>query len=60
MDSKSNSVEILMDSETDNIIDELFKSFLQRYQNNLEQKMKGSNFVFESVDLLFRSLHKIR
>ena len=33
------------------IIKELFKSF-QRYQENLEEKMRGSEFVFESVDLL--------
>ena len=32
MDSKSDNIEIMMGSETDDIIDELFKSFLQRYQ----------------------------
>ena len=48
-----------MGIETDNIIKELFESFLNRYQKNLEEKMKDSNFVFESVDLLYYSLHKI-
>ena len=49
-----------MDREKDDIIDQLFKPFFQRYQENLEEKMKGSDFVFESVDLLFYSLHKTR
>ena len=42
------------------IINELFESFLERYQEGLETKMReGSNFVFESVNLLYYSLHKI-
>ena len=45
--------------ETNDIINELFKSFSKRYQEKLETKMKGSNFVFESVDWLYYGLHKI-
>ena len=45
--------------EMNYIINELFKSFLRRYQEGLETKMKGSEFIFESVDLLYYSLHKI-
>ena len=59
MDSKSDNIEIIMGIETDYIIEELFRSFLKNYQKNLEEKMKDSNFVFESVDLLYYSLHKI-
>ena len=32
MHTKSNNVEIMMGSETDEITEELFKSFLQKYQ----------------------------
>ena len=39
----------MIDSETDDIIKELFKSFLEKYQVNLEKKM-NSKFVFKSVD----------
>ena len=56
---KSNNVEIIMGTETDDIINELFKSFLIKYQEGSETKMKGSNFVFESVELLYYKLHKI-
>ena len=60
MNSKSDNVEIMMGIETDDIINELFESFLKKYQEGLETKMReGSNFVFESVDLLYYSLHKI-
>ena len=35
------------------IIDELFKSLLQNYEKGLEESMRGCNFVFDSVDLLY-------
>ena len=42
----------MMVSETDDIIKKLFESILQRYQEELEEKLRGSEFVFDSVDLL--------
>ena len=33
------------------VVDELFKSLLPKYQNNLETSMKGSDLVFDSVQL---------
>ena len=56
---KRNNIEIKMDNETDEIIEKLFESFLQNYQERLEEKMRGSEFVFDSVDLLHYNLHKI-
>ena len=58
MDSKSKNTEILMGSKKDDVINKLFESFLQKYQEKLEEKMEKSKFVFESVDLLYYSLHK--
>ena len=57
--TKSNNVEIMVGSETDEIIEELFESFLQLYQENLEESMRGSEFVFDSVDSLYYNLNKI-
>ena len=48
-----------MGKETNNIIDELFESLLQRYQNNLEESMRGNEFVCDSIDLLYYHLHKV-
>ena len=59
MHTKSKIVEIVMDDETDKIIKELFESLLQRYQEGLEEKIKESEFVFDSTDLLHYNLHKI-
>ena len=58
MYSKSDNVEIMMGIETKDIIDERFKSLSKRCQE-LEARMEGSDFVFENVDLLYYSLHKI-
>ena len=60
MDSKRDNVEIMIGSGTDDIIKKLFESFSKNYQENLEEKMKDSNFVFESVVLLYYSLHKTK
>ena len=49
MYSPSDNIEIMTGSETDEIIEELFKSLLQRYQEGFEKSMKGSEFVFDSV-----------
>ena len=48
----------MMNDETDEYIEELFKSLKNRYQNNL-QLMKGSEFVFNYVNLLYYKCHKI-
>ena len=53
------NVEIMMGSETDEIIEELFKSFLQKYQEGLEESMRGSEFIFDSVDSLYYCLNKV-
>ena len=59
MHIKSNNVEITMGSETDGIIEELFKSFLQKYQEGLEESMRGSEFVYDCVDALYYNLNKV-
>ena len=58
MHAKSDNVEIMM-GETNEIIEKLFKSFLQRYQEGLEESMRGSEFIFDSVDALHYDLNKI-
>ena len=53
MHSKSNNVEIMMGSKTDEVIEEFFKSFLQKYQEGLQESMRESEFIFVSVDSLY-------
>ena len=59
MQKRSHKIEIMIGNETDEIIGERFESLLQRYRKNLEEKIKGSGFVFNSVDLLCGKLNKI-
>ena len=58
MHSKSDNIEIMMNYKADEIIEELFDSLKNRYQNNLEL-MRGSEFVFDYVQLLYHKCHKI-
>ena len=52
MHAKSINEEFMNGSHTDEIIKELFKSLLQRSQENLQKKMKGSDFAFDGVNYL--------
>ena len=50
--TKSDTIEIMMGSKIDKIIVEIFESLLQRYQKELEESMKVSEVIFDSVDVL--------
>ena len=58
MHTKSDNTEIMIGSDTNEVIKELFKSFLQRYQEDLQEKMKGSEFEFDGVNLLYYDFNK--
>ena len=60
MHTKSDNIEIMSGTEADDVINELSKSLFKRYQEGLETKMKGSDFIFKRVELLEYHLHKIR
>ena len=59
MHTRSINEEFMNGSDTDEIIEELFESLLQRYQENLYEKMKGSDFAFDGVNYLNYDLNKI-
>ena len=60
MHTKSNNVKIMTSSETNEIIEDLFESFLQKYQEGLEESMRGSEFVYDSVDVFYYNLNEVR
>ena len=55
----SDNDEIRLGDETDDVVRSLINSFLNNYQNEDEILRNGSNFVFESVDLLTYYISKI-
>ena len=57
--TKTYNIEITIGSDRAEVIENLFISLLQRYQENLEEKMRGSEFVFDGVNLLHYDLNKI-
>ena len=59
MHRKSNNEEVMNGSDTDEIIKGLFESFLQKYEKNLQEKMKGSDSEFDGVDFLYYDFNKI-
>ena len=59
MHTRSNNEKFMNGSDTDEIIKELFKSILQRYQENLQEKMRGSDFAFDGVNFLYYDFNKI-
>ena len=54
----SNNEEIRLGNETYDIINRLIESVLSKYQNKEKILRDGSNFVFESVNLLTYHIHK--
>ena len=52
------NVSIMQGSDADDIIRETFRSFLGNYQEELKI-MKGSNFVFEIIELRDYKLHRV-
>ena len=41
------------------IVDELFDSLRLRYQGNLGTSMEGSEFIFDSVQMMYYKCHKV-
>ena len=59
MHTRSDNEEFMNGSDTDEIIEGLFESFLQKYEENLHEKMKGSEFEFDGVNFLYYDFNKI-
>ena len=59
MHTKSDNIEIMNGVDASDTINELIDSFMKRYQEGLETKMKASCYIFEHVDLLEYHLYKI-
>ena len=59
MHTKSDNEEFMNGSDTDEIIKELFKSLSQRYQEDLQEKMRGSDFAFDGVNFSYYDFNKI-
>ena len=50
---------IMIYDKADEVIQEVFESLLSRYQTGLEESMKGSDLIFDCVNLFHYKYHKI-
>ena len=59
MHTRSDNIEIIIGDDNDDIIEEPFKSFLQKYEENLQNKMRGPDFEFDGVNFSYYDFNKI-
>ena len=59
MHSKSDNIEFMSYDNVNEVVNELFESLLSRYWIGLETSMKGSDLIFDSVQLLYYKCRKI-
>ena len=59
MHSKSGNVETMRGIDADETIKELIDSFMKRYQEGLETKMKGSSYTFKCIESLEYHFHRV-
>ena len=58
MHTRSDNKESMNGSDTDEVIKLLFESFLQKCEENLQEKMRGSDFEFDGINFLYYNFNK--
>ena len=58
MHSNSDNMKFTSWDDANEVVDELPKSLRSKYQEKLETSMKGSDFIFDSIQLLYYKCHK--
>ena len=59
MHTRSDNIEIMLVKDNDEIIEDRFKSFLQKHEENLQNKMRRSDFEFDGVNFLYYDFNEI-
>ena len=59
MFTRSISEEFMIGSETEEVAEKLIMSILEKYQHNLQNKIKGSDFIFNGINYLYFDLNRI-
>ena len=58
MYTRSDNEKFMNGDDTDEVIKSLFKSFLQRFEENLQEKMRGSDFEFDGINFFYYNFNK--
>ena len=59
MYTRSIPEEIIIGCETEEVAENVIMQLLQKYQDNLQNKMKGSDFIFNGINYLYYDLNRI-
>ena len=59
MHNRSDNKEFMNGDDTEEIIEELLESLSQKYEENLQNKMRRSDFEVDSVNFLYYDFNKI-
>ena len=59
MHSRSKNTTFTSYNDADEVVDELFEPLRSKYQGSLETSMRGSEFIFDSVQLTYCKFHKV-
>ena len=59
MHSRCDNIKLTSYNDANEVVDELFESLRRRYQGNLETSIRGSDFIFDSVQLMYNKCHKV-
>ena len=59
MYTRNDNVEIMFGDDNDDIIEQLFESLLKKYEENLQNKMRGSEFEFDGITFYIMILTKL-
>ena len=58
MYTRSDNIERMFGDDNDDIIEQLFESLLKKYEENLQNKMRGSEFEFDGVNFLYYDFNR--
>ena len=59
MDSSSGNIKFTTYSDANDVIDKLFNSLRSKCQDNLKTSMKGNDFIFDSVQLMYYKCYTV-
>ena len=59
MNAKSKNIKFTSYNDVNEVADKLFDTLGSRHQGNLETSRRGSNFIFDSVQLIYYKCHKV-
>ena len=60
MHSRSNIIKFKSYNNVNEVLDELFDSFCSRYQRNLETSIRGSDFIFDSIQMMYYKILQVK